>query len=114
MEAGVVIGTGSGPLGLDEAKAGARIVWNNPEWIGKPLVWDFRDAELTVSAAEVRELAKFILASQPAPPPPKVAFVTARHVDFGMVRMYGVLREHAATEVQVFREYEAALTWAAS
>ena len=112
MEAGVVIGTCSGALGLDDAKAGARIFWENAEWRGKPVVWDFRLGELVVDPEHVRMLARFILDSQPSPPPSKVAFVTGRDVDFGMIRIFEVLREHPSTEVQVFRDYEGALSWA--
>ena len=61
MEDGVVVGTCSGVLGLDAAKA---------------------------------------------------EFVTARDVDFGMVRMVEVFRERPATEVHVFRDYDTALAWA--
>jgi hypothetical protein len=112
MEAGVVIGTCSGVLGLDDAKAGASAVWENPDWRGKPLVWDFRSAELEFAAPQVRELAQFILDSQPSPPPPKVAFVTGRDVDFGMVRMFEVFRAGPSTEVRAFRDYDEALSWA--
>lgn len=114
MEAGVVLGVCSGPLGLNEAKEGAEAVWANPAWIGKPVVWDFRSAQLNVHAAEVREIARFILKHQPSHPPPKVAFVTARDVDFGFTRMFGGLREHPSTEVQTFRDYDKAVSWARS
>ena len=42
--------------------------------------------EGTHASVVVREIARFILNSQPSPPPPKVAFVTAREADFGMAR----------------------------
>ena len=111
LEGGVVIGTCSGTLVVEDAKTGAMAFWNNPDWRGKPVVWDFRNAELDVDAAGVREIARFILTSQPSPPPPKVAFVTAREVDFGMARMLEAYRENRATEVHVFRDYEEASSW---
>jgi formylmethanofuran dehydrogenase subunit E-like metal-binding protein len=96
---------------VEDAKAGAMAVWDNPDFRGKPVVWDFRLAQLDVDAAGVREIARFILTYQSSSPPPKVAFVTAREVDFGMARMLETYRENRATEVHVFREYEPALSW---
>ena len=43
---GVVIGTGSGDLTLEDAKAGAETLWGNPEWRGKPVIWDLRAATM--------------------------------------------------------------------
>jgi hypothetical protein len=112
-EAGIVIGTCSGTFELDAAKEGAQRFWERAEWRGKPIVWDLRSAELAVNATQVRELGRSILSAQPSPPPPKVAFVTGRDVDFGIVRMFEVFREDPATNVRVFRDYEAAIAWAA-
>ena len=112
MEAGIVIGTCSGALGIDDARAGASAVWDNPDWRGKSVVWDFRSAQIAIDTPHVRELARFILGSQPTPPPPRVAFVTARNVDFGMARMFEALREQPPTEVHVFRDYDEAVAWA--
>lgn len=108
----IVIATCSGVLGLKEAQAGASQFWGRPESGRVPVVWDFRSAVLRISAAEIHSLAEFILSSQPTPPPPKVAFVTGRDVDFGLVRMFEVYRQHPETEVQVFRDYDKALAWA--
>ncbi len=89
-------------------------VWGNPEWSGKPVVWDFRSAILDVRAPEVREIARFVLDRQPSSPPPKVAFVIARDVDFGLARMFEVFRQHPSTEVRTFRDYDEAVSWARS
>lgn len=99
---------------MDEAKAGARAVWDDPAWQARPVVWDFRGAKLSLSTAEVRAFAEFILESQPAARPPRVAIVTGTDVDFGMARMFGAYREHPSTQVRVFRDYDDAVTWAQS
>lgn len=110
QESGVVIGTGTDNLGLVDAKDAAAALWGNPDWVGKPVLWDFRAARLDVRPSEVRELAQFILSSQPQPPP-RVAIVTARDLDFGFGRMFEVLREHPSTEVRTFRDYDEAISW---
>jgi hypothetical protein len=111
-ETGLVIATCSGALGSNDAREGAAAVWERPEWSGKPVVWDFRSAQLEVRAPEVREIARFILERQPAIPPSRVAFVTARDVDFGLARMFQVFRQSPSTRVRVFRDYEEAVSWA--
>jgi hypothetical protein len=112
-ETGVLIGTCSGALGLDDAKAGALAVWENPDWQGRAVVWDMREAEIAARPAEVRRLADFVLGGQPAAAPPRVAFVTDRDADFGMLRMFEVYRSHPATEVCIFRDFDEAMAWAA-
>ena len=114
MENGIVIGTCNDILGLDDAKHSATAVWGNPDWVGKPLLWDFRAARFDVRPSEVREFAQFILREQPKLAPPKVAMVAARDLDFGFGRMFEVLREDPTTEVRTFRDFESALDWVRS
>jgi hypothetical protein len=111
-DSGIVIATCTGVFELSDAKEGAQAVWGNPQWSGRPIVWDFRSARLNFRPAEVRELAEFFLGHQPRNPPPKVAILTSRDSDFGLARMFEVFREHPATEVQIFRDHEEALSWA--
>jgi hypothetical protein len=111
LERGVVIATASGKLGLAQAKEGALAAWNAHDLDGKPIVWDLRAAELDFEPDEVRQLALFILGRQPAPPS-RVAIVTGRDVDFGLARMLEVYRDHPATQVHTFRDYDEAVSWA--
>jgi hypothetical protein len=111
-DSGVAIGRCSGVLGLADAKAGASALWNDPAWKGVAVVWDFREAQLSASAAEIFELAQYIKSHQRSPGPARVAFVTAREVDYGQVRMFEAYRERSPTDVQVFRDFDAAVDWA--
>lgn len=108
---GVLIGTCTGTLHLSDALEGARAMWRHPQGSG-PVLWDFRSARLSVQPRDVREFAQFVLDHQAPTPPSKVALVTARDSDYGLTRMYEVFREHPATEVRAFRDYQAALDWA--
>lgn len=109
---GVALATCTGVLTSKDAQAGARELWQHPDWPGVSAVWDFRFARLEVSPAETREAAQFVLAHQPAKPPERIAFVTDHDADFGMIRMFEVFRDHPATKVRVFRDLEPALAWA--
>ena len=109
---GVVVGTCSGMLNASDARKGATAFWANPDWSGRPVVWDFRAAQFEVHAPEIRDVAQFILENQPPTPPPRVAFVTERDVDFGLARIFEVYREHPATSFRVFRDFEEAMSWA--
>lgn len=109
---GLALATCSGTLGLDDAREGARALWAHPDWQGQGVVWDFRQARLDFTSVDVRELAQYVLAHQPARPPKRVAFVTTHDMDFGLVRMFEVFRDHPSTDVKVFRELEPAQAWA--
>ena len=108
----VVIAKCAGELRMEDARQGASALWGNPEWSGKPVVWDLRSAQLELKRTDVELLARFILGNQPATPPPRVAFVTGRDVDFGLARMFEVLREHRSTGIMVFRDHGEAVQWA--
>ena len=112
--AGVFIATCSGTITLEECKQGAAAYWENPERGGRPILWDLRDARVGLDAPEVREIAQFVLQNQPTAPPPRVAFVTDRDVDFGLARMFEGFRENPATTVRVFRNFDEALSWTTS
>jgi hypothetical protein len=111
-DSGIAIGKCSGVLGLADAKAGASTLWQDAAWPGVAVVWDFRDAQLDTTGPEVFELAQYINAHQRSPAPARVAFVTSRDVDYGQVRIFEAYRERPGTEVQVFRDMDAAVDWA--
>lgn len=111
-ETGIAIASCCGVLRLHDAQTGASALWRTPTWNGTAAVWDFRAAEFDLTPPEVREIARFILEQQPAPPPSKIAFVTQRDVDFGMSRMFEVFRADPNTALRVFRDYDEAISWA--
>jgi hypothetical protein len=109
----VTIATCAGALDLNEARAGAEAIWSNPAYRSNPVVLDFRQARLTVSAADMRSLADFILAEQPlSGQPPRLALVAPGDLDFGLSRVFAAYRDHPSTEVAVFRDFDEAVAWA--
>lgn len=111
-ESGIAVATARGVLRLEDAQEAASALWATRGWSGRSAVWDFREAEFDVSSRDTREIAEFILRSQPTPPPERIAFVTPRNADFGMARMFEVFREDPKTAFRVFREFEEAMSWA--
>lgn len=111
-DTGVAVVTPTGVLGAKDAQQWVTALWSAPEWSGQSAVWDFRDAEFDVSSADVRRIAQFVLRNQPATPPARVAFVTGRDVDYGMARVFQVMREDPRTSFRVFREFDEAVRWA--
>ncbi len=109
----LAIATATGVLRLEDAQEGAEALWKTG-WVGEATVWDLHGAQFDMSPADARTLARFILDHQPQPPPKRVAFVTPRDADFGMVRMFEVFRAHPATETRVFRDQEEGVAWAKS
>lgn len=113
-ETGVAVATCTGSLKLGDAKDAARALWNTPNWPGRAVVWDFREARFDFSTGDIRVFADFVLRHQPPTPPERVAWVVPRSVDFGLARMFEVAREDPRTQFSVFRIYEEALAWARS
>ncbi len=107
----IVIATCTGTLTPEDAREASRTVWSRPEWRGRGILWDFRGAELGFRPDDVRAFAQFILENQPPEPPPRIAILTGRDVDFGMARMYEVHRQHPSTGLRVFRDYDEAIGW---
>jgi len=54
----ILIATCAGSLKLSDAEQGVRAVWENPEWRGKPILWDFREARLDFTTQDVRQIAQ--------------------------------------------------------
>ena len=109
---GIVVGTASGPLTLEEIREAAAAVWSDVEGPRIRILWDVRDAQFTLSANEVRSLAEF--AKQHSPfSNLRMAFVVARDLEFGLVRMFEVFREAESARTAVFRDRQQALGWLA-
>ncbi len=110
-ETGIAVATCSGGLSVQDAREGAAALWAAPDWDGRAAAWDFQAAKFEMSAADVREIAGFILRNQPTPPPARLAFIVPGDADFGMARMFEVFREAPGTALRVFRDADAARDW---
>lgn len=113
-DSGVAVVTCSGLLRFDDARQAAEELWKAPDWPGVSAVWDFRASQFDVSASDVREIARFILAHQREPPPERMTFVAPRDVDFGLARMFEAFRYDPRTSFCVFRDHYEAIVWARS
>ena len=111
-ETGVVVGTASGPLTIEEIRRAAASVWTDVEGPRLRVLWDLRKARFEFSTVEVRGLAEFARQNSPYPDL-RMAFVVARDLEFGLVRIFEALRETSRARVAVFREKDEALAWLA-
>ena len=111
-ESGVVVGTASGLLTPEEIRRAAASVWKDVEGPSPRVLWDLRNARFDFSTVEVRALAEFARQKSPYPDL-RMAFVVARDLEFGLVRIFEALRETARARVAVFREKDEALAWLA-
>lgn len=110
---GVVVGTASGPLTLEEMREAAAAVWRDVEGPRVRVLWDLQDAQFTLSANEIRGLAEF--AKQHSPfSHLRMAFVVARDFEYGQIRMFEVFREAESARTAVFRDRQQALGWLAT
>jgi len=113
-ESGLAIARCSGLFRFEDARDGALQLWENPEWVGEAVVWDFREAEFDVSSLDIHDLGRFVARHQRALPPSRVAFVASADVNFGLARMFEAFRDDPRTEVRVFRDFDEAISWTRS
>ena len=107
---GVVVGTASGPLTLEGIREAAAAVWREVEGPRIHMLWDLRDAQFRLSASEVRALAEFAKLHSPFSDL-RMAFVVARDLEFGLIRMFEVFRDNGSARTSVFRDRQDALGW---
>ena len=107
---GVVVGTASGLLRLDEIQEAAATVWRDAKKPRARVLWDLRQAQFALSSSEVRALAEFTKKHSPFSHL-RMAFVVGSDLEFGLVRMFEVFREAKGTQTEVFREMHEALEW---
>lgn len=75
-----------------------------------PALWDLREAEVRVTAEEVRGLADVVAGL--GRPPVRTALVVSRQAAYGLARMYDQLVEsRAARQGGVFYSLEEAAAW---
>ena len=107
---GIAIGIAHGSLTLNEIEESAEAMWRVVRAPKIRILWDLRDARFDLSGTEVRGLAEFAkrLVSGAAL---RTAFVASRDLEFGLLRMFEVLREAKGARMSVFRDRERALEW---
>ena len=110
---GVVVGTASGTLTLKEIREAAAVVWRDVEGPRIRMLWDLRDAQFTLSSSEVRAVAEFAKLNSPFSDL-RMAFVVARDLEFGLIRMFEVFRDNGKARTAVFRDRQEALAWLAT
>ena len=109
---GVVVGTVSGPLTLEDIREAAAAVWRDVEEPHIRMLWDLREAQFSLSTSEIRFLAEFTKQHSPFSRL-RMAFVVARDLEFGLVRMFEVFRGTDGVRTAVFRDMGDALGWLA-
>ena len=110
---GVVVGTVSSPLTLEDIREAAAAVWRDVEAPRIRVLWDLREARFTLSTSEIRDLAEFAKEHSPFAQL-RMAFVVTRDLEFGLLRMFEVFREARSVRTAVFRDMEKALAWLAA
>ena len=107
---GIAIGIAHGSLTLDEIKESAAAMWRA---VGAPdvrILWDLRDARFNLAKTEVQDLAEFVKGLVSAPTV-RTAFVAPRDLEFGLLRMFEMLRKAEGVRTSVFRDKERAVEW---
>jgi hypothetical protein len=109
-EPGIVIGHASGSMTLADMRDAAHEAWARASGPRARFLWDIREAEFDLPADQVRELAEYAKRTSPFPDL-RTAFVVREGLQFGLVRMFEVMRETPGARVRVFTEADPALDW---
>ena len=107
---GVVVGVAHGPLTLEEIKECIATMWRLHEGPAIRILWDLREAKFNLSASEVRDSAEFAKEHSPYGEL-RMAFVVAKDLEFGLLRMWEAFRDTESAQISVFRDKERALEW---
>jgi len=109
----IAIGIPTGSMTLDEIKEAVRTLWKQTDAPEILSLWDLRRATFDLGADEVRELAEFVKEAAPVSSL-RTAFLVARDLEFGLIRMFAVFRETEGARAAVFRDRDEAIAWLCS
>ena len=75
-------------------------------------LWDFREVDLSsINSETIRKMAKYSLSFPPGINDVKVAFVTARSLEYGLTRMFEMFSTDAKSKVRDFKTMDEAEEW---
>ncbi len=109
-EPGIIVGTASGQLRLQDLKAAAAALWREVTAPEACVLWDLRGVNFELSSAEVAEFAAFGKQNSPFAGL-RMAFLVSDDLAFGLIRMFDVFRATERTHTAVFRIRSQALAW---
>jgi hypothetical protein len=101
----------AGELQLADLQRCARELWAHPDFAREAFLWDMREARLTLTGSEIRELADFMKIEGVLDNPARMAFLVSGDLEFGLIRMFEVHRAEAGLDIRVFRDHPAAVAW---
>jgi L-ribulose-5-phosphate 3-epimerase UlaE len=80
--------------------------------MGMRRLWDFREVDLSaINSETIRQMAKYSLSFPPGINDVKVAFVTAKTLEYGLSRMFEMFSADAKSMVRVFKTMKEAENW---
>jgi len=107
---GIALGIARGPLSLREIKQAAEDMWERASGDEIRMLWDLREARFNLDTNEIRDLSGFVkrLVGTVGL---RTAFLVARDLEFGLLRMFEAFREAEGAENSVFRDQDSAVAW---
>jgi hypothetical protein len=112
----VAIFTGHGRMSVALVAGALEQLRHDPHYQpGMRRLWDGRDATVTLSRAEVRDLVVLLKQRARIAPSVRTALVVSSPLAYGLVRMFQAYAEFAQlpTTIWVFYDYDEALAWVA-
>lgn len=107
---GVTIAAARGSLALQDIRDATAEVWRRVSGPSARILFDLREARFDLTPDEIPELAEFVKQGSPYEDL-RTAFVVAKDLEYGLLRMFEAFRETQGTDTSVFRDREEGLAW---
>lgn len=107
----IALAKGEGSISIEEIRNASKAFWG---WASGPLyrvLWDLRTANLDLAAREIRELATFAATMAPSSGEIRSAYVVSSDLEFGLLRIFEMVREADGVHTLVTRDLQTAIDW---
>jgi len=108
---GLVIATGEGLISIEDVQNAGHTFWGRMPGPRYPVLWDLRAARFDLDAGEIRELAVFAAGKAPSGSEVRSAYVVSGDLEFGLLRVFEMVREPQGVKTLVTRDMQAAIDW---
>ena len=113
-ESGLRIHVVTGQLTMEDLVSSLEKVYSMPDYDpGMRVLWDLREADLSSFVSpQVQQVRDFVGSNWGTEAKNYAAMVVSSEESFGLMRMYEFyVEQKSGNEVQVFRDYDEALSW---
>ena len=107
----LITATAQGELVFDDLRSMVHTFRFDPDLDPIDRLWDLREAQFTLSGADIGEMARVVRDVGESPGSGRLAIVATGDLPYGLVRMYTVFVDETNVETHAFRDMDQAIEW---